>query len=296
MSPFSVFDATILPYPERPGTTVVAEFALPTGSFKDRGAAAVVAGALSSGARAVTLDSSGNAGLAVAAAAARAGLVSRIRVPASISPAKADLLRSTGAVLETHPSRADAVRACLEDSDSYDASHVRNPLFREGVATLAAAWLEKASIPATIYLPVGNGSLLLGLWAGLRALHRAGRIAVLPRLIAVQSERCAPIALPDSPGDGKTIADGCAILEPPAGEEIRRAIAESGGKAIAVAEEEIRRSWTAAWRGGLPIEPTSALAFAGLARSDDSGTAAVIATGSGLKCHPGSPSSLEKGP
>lgn len=286
MTDFPVFDATILPHPTQPRTIVVAEFALPTGSFKDRGAAAVVEGARASGARRVTLDSSGNAGLAVAAAASRAGLASLIRVAASISAEKASLLRATGAAVETHPTRAEAALACARDSASYDASHVRNPLFRQGVATLSRAWIEKAPIPEIVYLPVGNGSLLLGLWDGLLALRAAGRISNLPRLVAVQAERCAPIACPDSPGDGKTIADGCSILDPPAAGEIREAISASGGEAIAVPDSEIERAWVAAWRSGFPIEPTSALAFAGLARSSGSHSAAVIATGSGLKAHP----------
>ena len=265
---------------------MVAEFALPTGSFKDRGAAAVVAAAKESAARRVTLDSSGNAGLAVAAAAARAGLSSLIRVAASIAPEKAALLRATGAALETHPTRAEAAEACVRDSESYDASHVRNPLFRAGVATLARAWLEIAAIPAVVYLPVGNGSLLLGLWDGLLALRESGRLDTLPRLVAVQAERCAPIARPESPGDGSTIADGCAILHPPAADEIREAIAASGGEAVTATEEEIETAWIDAWRSGFPIEPTSALAFAALARAENSAPSAVVATGSGLKAPP----------
>src|SRR5258708_22233030 len=92
VKPFPVFDATIFSHPERRQTSVVGEFALPTGSFKDRGAAAVVAAAIAAGARRVTLDSSGNAALAVAAAASRAGLSALLRVAASISPAKRALL------------------------------------------------------------------------------------------------------------------------------------------------------------------------------------------------------------
>ena len=286
MSSFPLFDAAVLPHPALPRTDVVAEFALPTGSFKDRGAAAVVAAAKEAGARTVTLDSSGNAGLAVAAAASRAGLAARIRVASTISAEKLALLRATGAEIDTHPSRAEAALACVRDAESYDASHVRNPAFRRGVATLARAWIEKASIPDVVYLPVGNGSLLLGLWDGLLDLRASGRLAALPALVAVQAERCAPIARPDSPGDGRTIADGCAILHPPAADEIRAAISASGGEAIAVTEDEIERAWIAAWRCGFPIEPTSALAFAGRARSGRSGSSAVVATGSGLKAHP----------
>jgi len=285
MTRFPTFDATLLPGPAGPGVTIVAEFALPTGSFKDRGAAAVVADAAARGASRVSLDSSGNAGLAVAAAAARAGLTAVVRLAAGASPAKVALIRATGARVEEFPTRAEAVRACAEDRDSYDASHVRNPLFRTGVATLAPAWAARGDIPTTIYVPVGSGSLLLGLWQGLLELGRDGRLGTLPRLVAVQARRCAPIACPEDPGDGRTIADGCAILAPPAAPDIRAAIVASGGTAVAVTEEEIDAAWRAAWRSGFPIEPTAALGFAALARGGE-GTRGVIATGSGLKYPP----------
>ena len=291
MSDFPVYGATLLGHPGARETTVVAEFALPTGSFKDRGAAAVVADAAARGARRVSLDSSGNAGLAVAAAAARAGLAAVVRVAGDVSPVKEALIRGTGARVEKFASRREAARACADDADSYDASHVRNPVFRKGVATLAGAWIQRAEIPETIYLPVGNGSLLLGLWAGLLELRAAGRIARLPRLIAAQSERCAPIARPDAPGDGRTIADGCAILSPPAADAIRAAIAESSGEAVVLPEAEIDAAWRDAWRRGFPIEPTSALAFAARARDGDVGPSAVVATGSGIKGPPPAASS-----
>jgi threonine synthase len=287
---FPTFGATLLPHPRRRDTVVVAEFALPTGSFKDRGAAAVVADAASRGIRRVSLDSSGNAGLAVAAAARRAGLDAVVRVGPGISPAKEALIAATGARVEKHPDRAAAVRACAEDGGAYDASHVRNPLFRRGVATLARAWAAEAAIPGRIVLPVGNGSLLLGLWEGLAVMRREGALDRLPRLIAVQAERCAPIARPAAPGDGRTIADGCAILDPPLAPAIVAAVEESGGEAVAVSEEAIDTAWRQAWRDGFPIEPTSALAFAAWAALAPGPPTGVIATGSGLKRAPGAAS------
>lgn len=290
MTDFPRFEATLLPHPRFPAATVVAEFALPTGSFKDRGAAAVVADAAARGARRVTLDSSGNAGLAVAAAARRAGLEAVVRVAAGISPAKEGLIAATGARVERFGSRGEAAGACAADRDSYDASHVRNPLFRDGVATLAAAWASRAPLPERIILPVGNGSLLLGLWEGLRRLRREGTIGRLPRFVAVQAERCAPIARPSAPGDGRTIADGCAVLAPAHADAIRSAIEESGGRAVAIAESAIDAAWRAAWRDGFPIEPTSALAFAAMEALPEPVATAVVATGSGLKRPPGATS------
>jgi len=142
------------------------------------------------GARRVSLDSSGNAGLAVAAAARRAGLDAVVRVGPGISPAKEALIAATGARVEKFPDRAAAVRACAGDADAYDASHVRNPLFRRGISTLARAWAAKAAIPDRIVLPVGNGSLLLGLWEGFAAMRRDVPVAQRAALLLIAAMFC----------------------------------------------------------------------------------------------------------
>lgn len=288
---FPVHPLSLLPHPRWPGTEVVAEYLLPTGSFKIRGAEAVIAEARARGFARVALESSGNAGLATAVLAARAGIPAIVRVSRAISPEKERLLLSAGARVEVYASREEAAQAGRLDTDSYDASHVRNPLFRRGVATLADRWVEIRKLPERIYLPVGNGSLLLGLWEGIRRLEAEERLSRLPRLFAVQSERCAPIAHPESPGDGRTIADGCAILNPPAREAILAAIEASGGRALAVTEGEIERATRRAWEDGFPIEPTAALGFAA-AESLPEGreSAAIIATGAALKTIPRPPS------
>jgi threonine synthase len=263
---------------------VVAEHLLPAGSFKIRGAEAVVADALRVGAGRVALESSGNAGFAVALLARRAGIPAVVRVAGTIIPEKERLLRAAGADVEKYESREDAQSAGRADAQSYDASHVRNPLFRKGVATLATEWRRHAEPPPRIYLPVGNGSLLLGLWEGFRALFDSRRIARMPQLVAVQAEHCAPIARPEDPGDGETAADGCAILHPPAREGILEAIAASGGRVITVTEEEIALSQVQAQSDGFAIEPTAALAFAAAERLRADGIpAAVISTGAAVK-------------
>ena len=284
---FPVHPVHLLPHPRWRNVEIVGEFLLPTGSFKIRGAEAVIADARARGAARVALESSGNAGLATACLAARAGMAAIVRVASTITPQKEELLRAAGATVEIHPTREDAAAAGRADRESYDASHVRNPLFRTGVATLVDRWTDIRELPETIFLPVGNGSLLLGLREGILRLRARGLALRPPRFIAVQSERCAPIARPENPGDGHTMADGCAILHPPAREEILAAIAESGGRALAVSEREIDRAVRRAWRDGFPIEPTAALGFAAAETMAEPGVcAAVIATGAALKTIP----------
>jgi len=288
---FPVYPLVLLDHPRWTGVRVAAEFALPTGSFKDRGAAAVVAGARLTGASRVVLDSSGNAGLAVAAAAARARIACTVHMARGAAPEKIRLIRAAGARVEIHATRAEAARACLDDPVAYDAGHVRNPLFRKGVASAAAAWNRIGSLPRELYLPVGNGVLLLGLADGFADLRDRTGGGPSPRMIAVQAENCAPIAAVGNPGCGRTIADGCAVADPPLAVEVREAIRRSGGEAVAISEPDIAAAWREAWRDGFPIEATSALAFAAARRGKGpSPGSSIVATGSGLKCPPDSES------
>src|SRR5947209_5013629 len=117
---FTVHPLTLLPHPRRPGVEVIAEYLLPTGSFKIRGAEAVIADARARRASRVALESSGNAGLATAFLASRAGIPAIVRVSSTISPQKEQLLREAGALVEVYPSREEAAEAGRLDRDSYD--------------------------------------------------------------------------------------------------------------------------------------------------------------------------------
>ena len=145
--------------------------------------------------------------------------------------------------------------------------------------------------PDTVVLPAGNGTLLLGAAIGFRELHAAGVIDRLPRLVAVQAGRCAPLyrafhGLPEVAPES-TIAEGIAIPLPVRGPQILEAVRESGGTIVAVSEDEIARAWEATSRQGMYIEPTSAATIAGVAqvlRDVAPGECVVSAyTGHGLK-------------
>jgi threonine synthase len=273
--------AVLLPHPHVPGVVVAAEYLLPAGSFKDRGAAKVVAAAKDKGFRSVALDSSGNAGFAVALYAAHAGLRARIHVAAGAAPEKLALTRATGAEVIVHHDRPTAARAAAQD-DAYDASHIRNPLFWEGVAEAPQSWRAQGLEPEEVWLPVGNGSLLLGLAEGFAQRQ--------PRFVGVQPEQCAPLARPGSPLRA-TLADGVAVGEPVHRDRLLEIVQRSGGRWETVSEDEIQRAFEQAWRAGFPIEPTSALPFALLERARSRASSVlIVATGSGLK-HPPSPRS-----
>ncbi|HYL81743.1 MAG TPA: pyridoxal-phosphate dependent enzyme, partial [Candidatus Acidoferrum sp.] len=188
----------LLPWPALPGGLLKLEFLFPSGSFKDRGACLMLSHMRQIGVREAVEDSSGNAGAAVAAYAARAGIACRIFVPSSTSEGKLTQIRSYGAVVVTITgTREDVAQAARAEAEHrYYASHVFNPFFFQGTKTFAFEVWEQLGFraPDCLILPVGHGTLYLGAYLGFRDLLEAGQIPRLPRLIGIQAEQCAPLA------------------------------------------------------------------------------------------------------
>ena len=251
----------------------------PTGSFKDRGTAAMMSMAAEMGASEVAEDSSGNAGASVAAYAARAGIAAHIFAPASAPAAKLGQIAVYGATAHLiEGSRQDVTAAALDfvrQSGLVYASHNLSPYFLEGTKTFAYEIARRfgGDMPNHIVIPVGNGSLLIGAHKGFAELQRAGVIDAPPRLHAVQARAVMPLAAafagdapsPATDTSAATIAGGIAVANPPRLNQSLRALRDTGGSAIAVSEGRIRR-WHAllAREEGIFAEPTSAAAFAGL--------------------------------
>ena len=279
------------------------EYLSPSGSFKDRGATVMVTRARELGARRVVEDSSGNAGAAVAAYAARAGLPCTIYAPASAPEAKLAQIAAAGAELVRVPGPREAVaEAAMADTtgDAYYAGHNTNPSFVEGTRTIAFEIAEQFGMdpPEHVIMPVGGGSLYYGAWLGFGEWCSAGRIARTPRLHIAQSAGCAPLAAAASQGAddavpilrAPTIAGGVTIERPARGKLIMAAHSGSGGSAAAVDDAAILEELRALARlEGLLCEPTSAVAFAALARLAGEGVIGpdervlVAVTGHGLK-------------
>jgi threonine synthase len=288
------------------------EYAGPTGSFKDRGAAVLISHAVARGARHVVEDSSGNAGAAIAAYAARAGLECTIFAPAGAPPAKLVQIRAYGGeVIPVEGSREDvaaaAVAAAAESpSSTYYAGHNSNPYFVEGTKTAAFELAEEfpGGLPDDVILPVGGGSLFCGLALGIAQWRAEGLRQASPRIHLVQARGCMPLVAAFEAGESQplavdrypTVAGGIEIASPQRGALILRLLRESGGSAIAVGDDEILAAHRALARlDGIYMEPTSAAAFAGLSHLVDRGVisrndrVAVLVTGSGLKNPPALP-------
>jgi len=271
----------------------------PTGSYKDRGAAILMTHLNELGVKRVVEDSSGNAGCAVAAYAARAGIDADIYVPEHTSPAKTAQIEAYGARLHRiRGTREDTACAALDAAGSYVyASHVYNPWFLQGTKTFAYEVAEQLgwTTPDTLVLPAGNGTLLLGAYLGFGELARAGIVHRVPRIIAVQAAGCAPLAAAFAEGldepvavhTNATVAEGIAIAFPARGAQILAAVRATDGSFVTVGEEEIVASLRDCCRGGWFIEPTSAAVIAGArkyARTAAPGqTIVTVFTGHGLK-------------
>jgi threonine synthase len=279
----------------------------PTGSFKDRGSSALVTALRGVGVRRVVEDSSGNAGASLAAYAARAGIECEICVPNTITGPKLAQMDFHGAeVIEIKGRREYAALAAWAASahGALYASHVFNPFFLAGIETLAYELWEQLDrrAPSAIVLPVGNGTLLLGVHQGFERLQSAGLIERLPRLIAVQAEACQPVFQAFHDGHDKveqasmapTAASGIAICKPVRGVQILSAIRASGGTVLAASEQEIKDIRHQMARQGFYVEDSSAVAVAALAQLpvETAGThepdqTVVLLTGHGLKIDPG---------
>lgn len=277
------------------------EFASPTGSFKDRGIAIVVSRLRRLGIPRVVEDSSGNAGASLAAYCAAADIRCTIYAPDTTSPGKLVQIRGYGAevVLVPGPRPAATEAALAAAQDAYYANHAWDPFFLEGTKTAAFEIVEQlgGQVPARVVLPVGQGTLFLGLAKGFRELREARRIPELPRLVAVQSSGCAPLyeafrdslaELPAVSPPPRMLAEGIATARPLRWRAILDAIRDSRGAVVRVAESAIPAALARLGRAGLFVEPTAATVLAALeqlpaAGSDPDGPTVLVLTGSGLK-------------
>jgi threonine synthase len=276
------------------------DYLFPTGSYKDRGATVLISKLKELGVRSVIEDSSGNAGSAIAAYCAKAGIECKIYVPQITSLEKLVQIRTYGAHLrKVMGSRERTAQVAMKSaSKTYYASHCWNPFFLHGTKTFAFEIWEQTGwrSPDVLVLPIGHGTLLLGAYIGFKELKEAGMVERIPRLIGVQSASCAPIYQAFQKGlkeplpihKRETKAEGIAIANPVRGTQILEAIKETDGEVLIVTEKEIEIALREMGRMGHFIEPTSAATIAGLKKYLKRGVGGekVVSTltGIGLKC------------
>lgn len=281
------------------------EAANPTQSFKARGLAMAVNGALAFGQRAIALPSAGNAGSAAAAYAAAAGLRCRITMPAETPAAFVLEAEALGAEVKRVPGTiAEAGRALEEWAPApewWNVATFREPFRLEGKKTLGYEIAEQSGwrLPEIVFYPTGGGTGLVGMWRAFLELKELGWTRdPMPRLVAVQARGCAPIVRAWERGaevaepwkDAWTVAAGLRVPAPFADALILRALRESGGTAVAVGEEELLDGMSElAESEGCFACPEGGAALAALRQLRGSGEVGpdqrtvIYNTGSGLK-------------
>lgn len=269
----------VIPFDEKGDVLFKMDYTMPTLSFKDRGAATLVSHMKAIGVDYCVQDSSGNAGNSVAAYCARAGIRCEIYVPEGTSPKKITMIEAHGAVAHVVPGTrdhcADVCRAQVREKGAYYANHVYNPYFYEGMKAYIYETLEQLGrIPANIVLPVGNGTLFIGVIKALEHLQASGVIETFPNIIALQSENCDPLYQARLTGADEpavvtpepTLAEGIAIGVPMRGEEILGMMKRHDVKVVTAPEDKILEARSAIARRGIYCEHTTAANYAAYLR------------------------------
>lgn len=278
---------------------------LPTGSFKARGLAMAVTLAKELGLNRLAMPTNGNAGAALAAYGSRAGMETFVFCPADTPEVNVREIALQGAnVWRVEGLIDDCGRVVAEGTDAmgwFDVSTLKEPYRIEGKKTMGLELAEQLGweLPDAIFYPTGGGTGLIGMWKAFAELAEMGWLkGDMPRMVAVQSDGCAPIVKAFEDGvdhaeywhDAHTIASGIRVPVAIGDFLILEAIRSSGGFAIAVSDDEI----AAAQRrvpaeDGLLVCPEGAATVAAHARALDTGLVdpgdrvVVFNCGSGLK-------------
>lgn len=240
-----------------PNLLVKDEGGNPTGSFKARGMAVAVSKARELGARRLAVPSAGNAGAAMAAYAARAGLDADVYLPADTPRPIQREIESVGArvhlVKGLITDAAREVQALAATGEAFDLSTLREPYRAEGKKTMGYEVVMQNGwqMPDVIVYPTGGGTGIVGMWKAFAEMETIGLIGPeRPRMISVQAEGCAPIVRAFHRGaetaepweDASTSAWGLRVPRAIGDFLILQALRDSEGTALTVTETAIEEA------------------------------------------------------
>jgi threonine synthase len=252
----------------------------PTQSFKARGMSVAVSMAKHLGAKKLAVPSAGNAGGALAAYAARAGLEAHIFMPRDTPRANIIECRELGA----HVTLIDGlitdcgaeIARCKDKEGWFDVSTLKEPYRIEGKKTLGYELAEQLhwKLPDVILYPTGGGTGLIGMWKAFDEMETLGWIDnKRPRMFSVQASGCAPIVRAFESGEkfaaeflnAQTVASGLRVPKAIGDFLMLKILRDSNGGAIAIDDEEmIRAVREVGSKEGLFVAPEGAACFAAL--------------------------------
>lgn len=228
----------------------------PTGSFKARGLSLAISKAKENGERACITPTAGNAGVAMAAYCARAGMEAVVVMPRHTPEAfreeclgyQAEVILVDGLINDC----AAKVRELNQDGTYFDVSTLKEPYRLEGKKTMGYEIVEQLSgqLPDVIMYPTGGGTGLIGIWKAFREMQALGWLSpqqVLPRMVVVQAQTCSPVvdtylgkqANSQHYVGQPTIANGLAVPRPIGERLMLQVLHESNGTALTVSDDDM---------------------------------------------------------
>jgi threonine synthase len=254
------------------------ESRLPTGSFKARGLALAVSMAKELGIETMAMPTNGNAGAAMAAYCARAGIKSYVFCPDDTPAVNIREIAIQGAAVFLVEGLIDDCGRLVSEGERevgwFNCSTLREPYRIEGKKTMGIELAEQLDwqLPDVIFYPTGGGTGIIGMWKAFAELEAIGWIgSKRPRMVVVQAEGCAPMVKAWEEGvehaprwkDAHTFAAGIRVPQALGDFLILRAVRESGGFATAVTDEAIAQGWhEVAAEEGLLLCPETAATYA----------------------------------
>jgi len=281
------------------------EGANPTGSFKARGLSAAVTMAKALGAENLAIPSAGNAGGALAAYAAQAGLQAHVFMPRDVPPANRIECETLGAHIHLVDGLiTDCGRLVAREAKAngwFDVATLKEPYRIEGKKTLGLELAEQLRwrLPDVIIYPTGGGTGLVGMWKAFDEMRQLGWIdSKQPKMVSVQAVGCAPVVKAFQQGQSRcepwspatTLAAGLRVPRAIGDFLILEILRQSGGTAVAVTDEEMLADARAMGRseglfvcpeGGATLAALKKLMRSGFVRPSDE--VVLFNTGSGLK-------------
>ncbi|SIT33307.1 threonine synthase [Filimonas lacunae] len=251
----------------------------PTGSFKARGISVAVSKAKELGVTHCIIPTAGNAGGALSAYCAKAGIKATVIMPRITPVTLQEECRMYGAELILVDGLINAcgklARQMVEETGAFDMSTLKEPYRLEGKKTIGYELAEQLQwqLPDVIIYPTGGGTGLIGMWKAFREMQQLGWITgKLPRMVVIQTQNCAPmIQLFEqgkiAPGFQAipTMAYGLAVPEPFAKDMMLEVLHHSDGAALTVTEDEIENGMQEmAATEGLLLSPEGSATYEGL--------------------------------
>jgi len=277
----------------------------PTGSFKARGLSCAVSMAVELGIKKMAIPSAGNAASALAAYAAAAGIEARIFMPRDVPQSNYVECQAFGSKVTLVDGLisdcARVVSAGCKTEGWFDVSTLKEPYRIEGKKTMGYEVAEQMGweLPDAIFYPTGGGVGMIGMWKAFQEMETLGWIgSKRPKMIAVQAEGCQPVVRAFEQGEARsqfwdnahTVASGLRVPKPLGDFLVLESVRQSGGTAIAVADEELLNAglWLASDEG-MFVAPEGAACVAALEKLLASGflkrneRIVIYNTGAGLK-------------